>query len=95
MASPLKSLIACGTKLWLDSIDPDLVVPDWDKSIDTGALAPYVAVSTGETNEWAMGLFRGVAQRFVGVGLSLLRLGKHRDQHDRSPKQQHGAGETS
>ena len=25
MASPLKSLIACGTKLWLDSIDPDLV----------------------------------------------------------------------
>ena len=26
MPSPLKSLIACGTKLWLDSIDPDLVV---------------------------------------------------------------------
>jgi transaldolase len=26
MASPLQSLIACGTKLWLDSIDPDLVV---------------------------------------------------------------------
>ncbi len=25
MASPLKSLIAAGTKLWLDSIDPDLV----------------------------------------------------------------------
>jgi transaldolase len=23
--SPLASLIACGTKLWLDSIDPDLV----------------------------------------------------------------------
>ncbi len=26
MLSPLKSLIASGTKLWLDSIDPDLVV---------------------------------------------------------------------
>lgn len=26
MASPLQSLIACGTKLWLDSIDPELVV---------------------------------------------------------------------
>src|ERR1700678_3384499 len=26
MASPLQSLIAAGTKLWLDSIDPDLVV---------------------------------------------------------------------
>jgi transaldolase len=25
MPSPLQSLIACGTKLWLDSIDPDLV----------------------------------------------------------------------
>lgn len=25
MASPLKSLVDCGTKLWLDSIDPDLV----------------------------------------------------------------------
>ncbi|HZZ73181.1 MAG TPA: transaldolase family protein [Pirellulales bacterium] len=25
MASPLKSLIACGTKLWLDSVDPDLI----------------------------------------------------------------------
>jgi len=26
MASPLRSLIACGTKLWLDSVDPDLVL---------------------------------------------------------------------
>ncbi len=26
MASPLRSLIATGTKLWLDSIDPDLVI---------------------------------------------------------------------
>ena len=26
MASPLQSLIASGTKLWLDSIDPDLVL---------------------------------------------------------------------
>src|SRR5260370_24706148 len=24
-AAPLKSLIACGTKLWLDSVDPDAV----------------------------------------------------------------------
>jgi transaldolase len=26
MSSPLRSLIACGTKIWLDSIDPELVV---------------------------------------------------------------------
>jgi len=25
MASPLQSLVACGTKLWLDSVDPDFV----------------------------------------------------------------------
>ena len=25
MTTPLESLVACGTKLWLDSIDPDLV----------------------------------------------------------------------
>ncbi|HEY3393019.1 MAG TPA: transaldolase family protein [Lacipirellulaceae bacterium] len=25
MASPLETLVACGTKLWLDSVDPDLV----------------------------------------------------------------------
>ncbi len=25
VSSPLKSLVASGTKLWLDSIDPDLV----------------------------------------------------------------------
>src|ERR1700682_4266159 len=28
MSTPLESLIAAGTKLWLDSIDPDLVVRD-------------------------------------------------------------------
>ena len=27
MTSPLQTLIAAGTKLWLDSIDPDLVKP--------------------------------------------------------------------
>src|SRR5437588_12034378 len=28
MTTPLQSLIACGTKVWLDSIDPDLVRRD-------------------------------------------------------------------
>ncbi len=34
MTSPLKSLVAAGTKLWLDSIDPDLV----KKNFDMGAV---------------------------------------------------------
>ena len=44
--------------------DPDLIVPDKDKSIEDGAIAPYVAATSGNTNEWALGLFRGVAERF-------------------------------
>ena len=43
--------------------DPDLIIPDRDKSIEDGAIAPYVNV-TGGQNEWAVGLFRGVAARF-------------------------------
>ena len=44
MASPLKSLIACGTKLWLDSIDPDLVVRNraWGA---TGATSNPIIIS--------------------------------------------------
>ena len=44
--------------------DPDLIVPDKDKSIEGGAVAPYVAATSGNTNEWALGLFGGVAERF-------------------------------
>ena len=44
--------------------DPDLIIPDDTKSIETNAIAPYVAATSGNTNEWALGLFRGVAERF-------------------------------
>jgi excinuclease ABC subunit A len=44
--------------------DPDLIIPDTSKSIEGGAIAPYIAVTSGNTNEWALGLFRGVAERF-------------------------------
>ena len=44
--------------------DPDLIVPDKSKSIENGAILPYVAATSGQTNEWALGLFRGVAERF-------------------------------
>jgi transaldolase len=44
MMSPLRSLIACGTKLWLDSVDPDLVVSNrgWGAS---GATSNPIIVS--------------------------------------------------
>ena len=43
--------------------DPELIVPDRSKSIDDGALAPYVN-ATGGQNDWALGLFEGVARRY-------------------------------
>lgn len=44
MTSPLESLVATGTKLWLDSIDPDLVVRDRGYGA-TGATSNPIIVS--------------------------------------------------
>jgi transaldolase len=44
MSSPLKSLIACGTKLWLDSVDPELVTSN-RKLGATGATSNPIIVS--------------------------------------------------
>ncbi len=44
MASPLQSLVECGTKLWLDSIDPDLVTKN--RAIGaTGATSNPIIIS--------------------------------------------------
>ncbi len=42
--TPLESLVACGTKLWLDSIDPDLVVEN-RKFGATGATSNPIIIS--------------------------------------------------
>lgn len=44
MTSPLRSLIACGTKLWLDSVDPELVAANRALGA-TGATSNPVIVS--------------------------------------------------
>ena len=44
MPTPLESLVACGTKLWLDSIDPDLVAKN-RKLGATGATSNPIIVS--------------------------------------------------
>lgn len=44
MSTPLESLVACGTRLWLDSIDPDLVVENRALGA-TGATSNPVIVS--------------------------------------------------
>jgi transaldolase len=61
MTSPLQSLIACGTKLWLDGIDPDLVARDRALGA-TGATSNPIIVSdlieTGRFNDDLAGLLK-------------------------------------
>lgn len=44
MASPLESLVACGTKLWLDSVDPELVRLNRSRGA-TGATSNPIIIS--------------------------------------------------
>ena len=61
MESPLKSLIASGTRLWLDSIDPDLIAANRELG-GTGATSNPVIVAdlikTGRFDEALIGLIR-------------------------------------
>jgi hypothetical protein len=42
--TPLESLIGCGTKLWLDSVDPDLVIENRQYGV-TGATSNPIIIS--------------------------------------------------
>src|SRR6185436_5331222 len=59
--SPLESLIACGTKLWLDSIDPDLVKKNRAMGA-TGATSNPIIISdllkTGRFDQQMRALFK-------------------------------------
>ncbi len=61
MASPLQSLVAAGTKLWLDSIDPDLVVRNRALGA-TGATSNPIIISdllkTGRFDQEIVGLVK-------------------------------------
>ena len=65
MSSPLQSLIASGTKLWLDSVDPDLVAEN-RKLGATGATSnPIIVADLIKT-----GRFDDTLQKFLDQGLS-------------------------
>ena len=65
MSDSLRSLVASGTKLWLDSIDPDLVVSN--KALGaTGATSNPVIVS----DLIKTGRFDGNIERLMAKGLS-------------------------
>src|SRR5262245_59694563 len=63
--SPLRSLIATGTKLWLDSIDPDLVRANRAEGA-TGATSNPVIIS----DLIRTGRFDDDLKRLLGDGLS-------------------------
>ncbi len=65
MTSPLKSLIASGTRLWLDSVDPELVLSN-RKLGATGATSNPVIVS----DLIKTGRFDGVLEAMLEQGLS-------------------------
>ncbi len=52
MSSPLRSLIACGTKLWLDSIDPELVVKNRALGASGATSNPIIISSLIETGRF-------------------------------------------
>jgi transaldolase len=65
MASPLKSLIASGTKLWLDSIDPDLVARNRALGATGATSNPIIIADLIKT-----GRFDAQIERLVQDGLS-------------------------
>jgi transaldolase len=64
MSNPLQSLIQCGTKLWLDSVDPELVVKNAALGA-TGATSNPIIVS----DLIASGRFDESISRLLGEGL--------------------------
>lgn len=65
MPTPIESLLATGTKLWLDSIDPDLVRSNWDTGA-TGATSNPIIVA----DLLATGRFDAEIEAMVRRGLS-------------------------
>ncbi len=61
MTTPLESLVACGTKLWLDSIDPDLVRRDRALGATGATSNPIIVadlIKTGRFDELLGNLLR-------------------------------------
>ena len=64
MASPLQSLIDCGTTLWLDSIDPDLVAENFSLGITGATSNPIIIADLIKT-----GRYDGDLQSLIEQGL--------------------------
>lgn len=65
MTSPLRSLIACGTKIWLDSIDPDLVTKNRALGATGATSNPIIIGDLIKT-----GRFDSQLEQFIGQKLT-------------------------
>jgi transaldolase len=69
MTTPLQSLVACGTKVWLDSIDPDLVRRDRALGATGATSNPIIIADLIKT-----GRFNDHLSALLGQGLSDLDI---------------------
>jgi transaldolase len=65
MTTPLESLVACGTKLWLDSVDPEQVRINRARGASGATSNPIIIADLIET-----GRFNDALDRFMNEGLS-------------------------
>lgn len=63
MSSPLESLVACGTKVWLDSIDPELVRSNRQWGATGATSNPIIVAGLIQT-----GRFDGALRRYLAEG---------------------------
>ena len=63
MSSPLRSLIACGTKIWLDSIDPELVVKNRAQGASGATSNPIIVADLIKTGRFDQDLDQLIEQK--------------------------------
>ncbi|MEX0675422.1 MAG: transaldolase family protein, partial [Pirellulales bacterium] len=63
MSSPLRSLIASGTKLWLDSIDPELIVKNRALGATGATSNPIIISNLIETGRFDDDLVQLIEQK--------------------------------
>ncbi len=78
--SPLQSLVASGTKLWLDSIDPELIKKNRALGATGATSNPIIIADLVRT-----GRFDHMLEKLFGEGLSVDRLANDRPARARCP----------
>jgi transaldolase len=70
MTTPLQSLIACGTKVWLDSIDPELVARDRALGATGATSNPIIIADLIKTGRFDSDISRLLAQKLSDLEIA-------------------------